>query len=494
MGKVFLVGAGPGDPKLISVKGLEKLRECDALIYDRLASKDLLEQVRPDCRKIYVGKESGKHYKKQEEINDILVECANKYHYVVRLKGGDSFVFGRGGEEIEALNQYDIPYEVIPGITSAIAVPEAVGIPVTHRGVSRSFHVITGHTNSESGILEYDYKNLARCEGTLVFLMGFHNLGIIARELVRAGKDKETPVAVISEGTTKMQQVVRGTLTNIEEEVHKQEMTTPAIIVIGETVKYEYLYKTNSLKVGITATKMLRMKLEKAFSEQGMYTIPLCNMKVIPNHFGQERKKALHNLKDYQWIIFTSQNAVTLFFDEGKLENVDFRQFGNIKFATLGSGTAEKLREYGFFADFIPSQYTISVFAEEFVKIVNPDDKIMIPRAAQGSKELTEVFKRENLLFQEFVLYDVEGSLTENIKYLDQLDYLVFVSASGVTAFFKGLREKNLKLPESIKTACIGEVTKKQLLKEYGNADVVATVNDVPGLVDAIMNKNRGDE
>ena len=242
MGKVYLEGAGPGDAGLITAKGLEKLKKCDAVVYDRLVTEELLDVLSPDCEKIYVGKEAGKHYKRQEEINRILVECAKKHKNVVRLKGGDPFVFGRGGEEIEALRQYNIPYEVIPGVTSAVAVPECAGIPVTHRGVARSFHVITGHTKNSVGSPEYDYETLGKTEGTLVFLMGLSNLGEIADKLIFAGKPANIPVAVISDGTTACQKVVKGRLKNIVEKVNESNLKSPAIIVIGETAEYEYRY------------------------------------------------------------------------------------------------------------------------------------------------------------------------------------------------------------------------------------------------------------
>ena len=224
-----MVGAGPGDAGLITVKGLEKIRQCDAIVYDRLANEELLEEVPVSCEKIYVGKQAGSHYRKQQEINKILVECARRHEYVVRLKGGDSFVFGRGGEEIEALQAEGIAYEVIPGVTSAIAVPECAGIPVTHRGVSQSFHVITGHTKTSTNEPDYDYDTIAKMEGTIVFLMGLSNLSQIAKRLIDAGKEAGTPVAVISDGTTCYQRKVTGTLETIAGKVEEAKIPSPAV-------------------------------------------------------------------------------------------------------------------------------------------------------------------------------------------------------------------------------------------------------------------------
>ena len=220
---VYLIGAGPGDPGLITYKGLQILKSCDAVIYDRLGTGELLDLVRSDCTKIYVGKQAGAHYKKQEEINRILVETAGKYEKVVRLKGGDSFVFGRGGEEILTLQEADIPFQVIPGVTSAIAVPEVLGIPVTHREMSRSFHVITGHTKKgEADAL----ANIHKQEGTSVFLMGLSNLEPIMQRLREEGESAETPVSVISNGMLPGETIVRGTVGTIGKLVSKNDLVS----------------------------------------------------------------------------------------------------------------------------------------------------------------------------------------------------------------------------------------------------------------------------
>jgi uroporphyrinogen III methyltransferase/synthase len=487
MGKVYLIGAGPGDAGLITVKGLEKLTQCDAVVYDRLATEELLDCVKADCEKIYVGKEAGKHYKKQEEINEILLDCAKRHDLVVRLKGGDSFVFGRGGEEIEVLEGHNIPYEVIPGVTSAVAVPECAGIPVTHRGVSRSFHVITGHTNNSVESPDYDYDTLAKLEGTVVFLMGLSNLSQIAQRLIQAGKKKDTPAAVISNGTLYNQKLVRGTLENIAARVKENELPSPAVIVIGDTAQCQYRYPSERYqRVGITATDLLWEKLKTGFDSIGMKPVSVCNMKVVPTEHMKELRKALQHLEEYQWLVFTSQNGVKLFFEVMRQEDIDLRRLGGVKFAVLGSGTAGKLAEYGMKADFIPSRYTVSALASELVEVVKTGEQLLIPRAVQGSRELNEVLDMHNVEYRDIPIYDVVGTLTRNAAFLDTLDYLVFVSASGVTAFFEEMRESGRSLPKHIKIACIGEITRKRLVQEYGEADVIATVNDVTGVVEAV--------
>lgn len=487
MGKVYLVGAGPGDAGLITLKGLEILRECDVVVYDRLATEELLDYVRPDCEKIYVGKEAGKHYKRQEEISAILVACAKTHNLVVRLKGGDSFVFGRGGEEIEALTEYNIPYEVIPGVTSAVAVPECAGIPVTHRGLSRSFHVITGHTKTSVGSPDYDYEALAKLEGTLVFLMGLANLSEIAAHLMQCGKEAATPAAVISNGTLPNQKIVRGTLENIAEKVRENDMPSPAVIVIGDTAESQYRYNLAQYKkIGITATDLLWKKLKAGFESIGMQAVSLCNMKIVPTEQMKELQEELQHLQQYQWLMFTSQNAVCLFFQELKKEGIDFRILGTLKFAVLGSGTAGKLAEYGIQADFVPSEYRVSVLAEEFARIVQAGERVLIPRAVQGSRELSAVLTKNEISFKDIPIYDVVGKLTSGIKYVNELDCLVFVSASGVTAFFDELEKEKLVLSDNVRIACIGDITTKRLLQKYGKADAIATVNDVNGLIETV--------
>lgn len=486
MGKVYLVGAGPGDKKLITVRGMELLKTCDAVVYDRLASEDLLAEVRNDCHKIYVGKYPGHHSKKQDEINEILVNCGREYEIVVRLKGGDPFVFGRGPEEIEALEANQISYEVIPGITSAIAVPEWVGIPLTNRGISRSFHVMTGHTNSEIGIPEYDYTLLAKSEGTLVFLMGLSNIEIITTELMRAGKEKNTPVAVISQGTTAAQKVVRGTLSSIVSDIKRGEMTSPAIIVIGETAACSYIDKKKTRKIGVTATNILYEKIQAECATYGWDVCIVCDMKVMRTKEIERLRQEFEHIANYQWILFTSQNAVTIFFEELATLQIDVRRLGTIKFAALGSGTAEKLKQYGIYADFIPSKYTVAVFADEFVKQIEKGERIMIPRAVQGSKVLTDVLKKEKIIYTEIPIYDVIGKSTPSIYNLEKLDSLFFLSASGVQAFFQQLRKAGVTLPAHIKIACIGDITKDAVQKEHGEVNIVALQNNVESLLEEV--------
>mgnify|MGYP000908596721 CR=1 FL=1 len=439
---VYLIGAGPGDPGLITYKGLQILKSCDAVIYDRLGTGELLDLVRPDCAKIYVGKQAGAHYKKQEEINRILVETAGKYENVVRLKGGDSFVFGRGGEEILTLQEADIPFQVIPGVTSAIAVPEVLGIPVTHREMSRSFHVITGHTKKgEADAL----ANIHKQEGTSVFLMGLSNLEPIMQRLREEGESEETPVSVISNGMLPGETIVRGTIGTIGKLVSKNELVSPAIIVVGQTAACTMKDKKRSAidgcKIGVVGTAVFREKLRGLLEEKGASLFSICDMHVRTCPDMEKLDVAIQKLSDYRWIVFTSQNGIRLFFDRVRACAVDLRKFADIRFAVVGSGCAQALEQYGFYADYIPEQYTTESLANGICTVVKSGEKVLIPRAKEGSPVLEQILSANRIDAEILSIYDVRGARTENWKYLNNYDAILFASASGVHAFADCLAE-----------------------------------------------------
>lgn len=492
MGIVYLVGAGPGDSKLITVKGMELLKTCDAVIYDRLASLELLEYVKEDCVKIYVGKESGHHSKTQEEINKIIIDCTGNYEKIVRLKGGDPFVFGRGGEEVEVLKASHIPFEVVPGVTSAISVPESVGIPVTHRGISQSFHVITGHTKWGESTLTDNYDVLAKLDGTLVFLMGLSNIGEITGKLIENGKDKNTPVAVIVSGTMNNEKTVRGNLSTIVSKVKEEKISSPAIIVVGNVAALHFTSECedkvlSNVKIGITGTRKLREKLEKELIHLGARFYTVCDMHIEKTSAIHELDGELKSLAKYQWIVFTSQNAIDIFFERMEKCLIDRRNLSQMKFAVIGSGTKQCLEKYGYFADFIPSGYTTKDLANEFSAIVDKNDEILIPRAFKGSRELNEILEKNHLKYKDIPIYDVRGKLTENAVYVKDMDCLIFLSASGVISFFEEIHEKSVTLPSTVKIACIGEVTAGAVKEQKRDAHIIANVNNIDGLMDSIQ-------
>ena len=484
-GFVYLIGAGPGDPQLITLKGRQILENCDAVVYDHLASTVFLSWVPSHCRILYVGKQSGHHSMTQEQINELLIKLALEGLKVVRLKGGDSFVFGRGSEEILALKEQGIGWEVVPGITSCVAVPELAGIPVTHRNVSRSFHVITGHTlkgaQSEKELAAY-----GTLEGTLVFLMGLQNLDTIANGLIKGGKTADTPAAVIEDGSLDSQRVVRGTLANIYEKAAKAFIKTPAIIVVGETAAFDLLGEASvkplsGLTIGITGTPSFTDRLETALKAQGARTIPIMEMEVIPEEDPKEMTitDLLKQDLPFTWLVFTSVNGVDLFFDIFlKKEKGDLRCLGNLRFAVIGEATRIALQAHGFYADLMPNDYCSESLAKELVNVLTPSDRILLARSRDGSIKLSKELEKQAIFYKDLALYQVKGKPLADDMLLSQCTHLVFGSASGVKSFLK-----KFTIPENTAVLAIGPVT-SDALKEAGiTSDMEAGSFDIPGII-----------
>lgn len=519
---VYLIGAGPGDPGLITVKGLEFIKQCDTIIYDRLGTYQLLEMVKPDCRRIYVGKQAGSHYKKQPEINEILVEEGRKGNMVVRLKGGDPFVFGRGGEEVTALLKAGIPFQVIPGITSAVAVPEVCGIPVTHRGTSRSFHVITGHKRAdihrsdEGGLDDYDY--IRNQEGTSVFLMGLNRLSQIMERLVQTGAEENTPVAVISKGTMPGQRIVRGDIQTIADKVNEAKLESPAIIVVGENAALDFTAPNRgplqNVHVGLVGTPKLREKMRVAIDALGGQSYSIVDMSVEQTEEKNRLRVALEHIEDYSWLAFTSQNTITLFFKWLREWNIDVRKLAHLKLAVVGAGTRDALKVEGYIADYVPDEYTTSALAMGLANVMNDGEKLLLPRAVQGSETMLDILDQGGVVYEEIPVYDVVGRRMESIQYLKDLDVITFVSASGVRGFLDVLdaEKKNCgvahmlndidscgdhtdntdgsfkihDIMKNIRIAALGNVTEKALEKAGYHADIVPEVGDIEHLISAI--------
>lgn len=473
MGSVTLVGAGCGKG-LITVKGLNAVKGADVIVYDDLIDFDLLNEAKDNAQKIFVGKRLGRHNEKQENINRILIEKAKQGNNVVRLKGGDSFVFGRGGEEIIALQKENIPYDIIPGISSAIAVAENLGIPVTHRGVSQSFTVVTGHTATYN---DENYEALASLNGTLVFLMGLHNIKSICNRLIQNGKDKNTPASILSKGFDRNEKRIDGTLETISEKAEFAE--TPAILVIGKTAGYDFsktLKKSlDGISVTVTGTKEFTSKLAHRLNENGAFVNAYPNIKIISN-----TDKIPTDFSDYTYLAFTSSNGVKIFFDFLKESKTDYRKISRLKFACIGKGTANTLEGYGFYADFIPGEFTAEALGKELSSVLCKTDRLLILRAENGSEELTGELKNARISFDDIKIYDTK---TENVKIDCDTDYITFASASGVTAFFENGSKLN-----SAKPVCIGEITAKELGKYSSITPISARAHTADGIISAILN------
>ncbi len=364
-GMVYLVGAGPGDPGLITQRGLELIRRADCVVYDYLANPALLQEADPRAEMIYVGKKGGDHTLPQAEINRLLVDRARAGKKVVRLKGGDPYLFGRGGEEAEELVQAGIPFEMVPGVSSALAVPAYAGIPLTHRRHASLVSLITGHEDPTKPASAIPWEVLARSPGTLVFLMGVKNLPEISQQLLKHGKDPATPAAVIHRGTTLAQRTVVGTLADIAARVQEAGLTAPAIIVVGSVVELRpqlNWFETRPLwgkRILVTRTRRQASAFSALLREYGALCLEAPTIEIGPPDDEYEGlDQALHRLEEYQWLVFTSPNGVEAFFQRLFASGRDLRAVGRCRLAAIGVATAQVLKRCGLIADVIPQGFS----------------------------------------------------------------------------------------------------------------------------------------
>lgn len=489
---VYLVGAGPGDEDLMTQKGRRLLAQAEVLVYDRLASAEFLRQVPGGCETIYVGKESGRHSMKQEEINQVLVRKALEGKLVIRLKGGDPFVFGRGGEEILELEKHRIPYEVVPGVTSAIAALAHAGIPVTHRGIAQSFHVITGHTAEGGGTMTGDFSLYGKLSGTLVFLMGLSNLERIVKMLIQNGKDPATPAAVVTDGTLPSARCIRAPLSTLPKKVREAGLKSPGIIVVGETAAFHMTCEQERLltgiTIGVTGTDGIFEKLSAKLSSLGAKIVRAAVSRVDAEG-EKELDREVMALSSRDWVVFTSRNAVSLFFQAMKRNHVDLRALGAVRFAVVGRGTGDFLKGFGFFPDYMPERYTTEALARGLTAAAKPGEHILIPRAKQGSRILTETLDASGFTYTDLPIYDIH---TEQVplEALNGLDYITFESGSGVRGFFEGRTEEVQKLFQTARPVCIGQVT-ADVLKEYGVEHALVAEDYTAGGITGVLVRER---
>jgi uroporphyrinogen III methyltransferase/synthase len=486
--QVTLVGAGPGDAGLITVKGLQAVKEAEVIVYDSLISMSLLNEIREDAILIYAGKRADHHHLKQEEINRTLIDYAKQGYQVVRLKGGDPFIFGRGGEEACALKEAGIDFTIIPGVSSSYSVPAYQGIPVTHRTFASSVHIITGHESKEKrGNSVFDYEVLAKEEGTLIFLMGFSNLKNIVSGLLSHGKDPDTPAAVLQQGTTAKQNGAFATLATIEAECQNKEIQTPAIIVIGEVValsKELSWFENGDLfgkKIMATGTKQLCRHMAQEVKKLGGEPVAfsLINTRALPVD--------LQKIESFTWAVFTSANGVDFFFEALKAQKIDLRRLMHLKFAVIGSGTKQVLWRHGFSCDYMPEAFSSEDLAEGFLPVLKKEDHVGLFRAKEASDVLPIAMERAGICFEEIALYDTiieERKTEELLRQLPNLDYVVFGSSSAVRAFAKMTDGYSGKLPSLIS---IGPVTTKTLEEYHYKVRQTATKYTVEGICDAII-------
>jgi uroporphyrinogen III methyltransferase/synthase len=482
-GKVYFIGAGCGDKELITVRGLKLLKECDAVIYDSLIDENLLCELGDNAEKIYVGKRSGKHSEKQERINEIIAEKALEGKTVARLKGGDPFVFGRGGEEILYLREKGIPYEVVPGITSAVAVPELAGIPVTHRLTSRSFHVITGHTADT--VLPENLRKYSQLDGTLVFLMGLSNIDKIAHGLIAGGMDKGTPAAVISDGGTSMQKIVRDKLCNIA--AAAVGLPSPAVIVVGKTAEFDLSCDEKKqlygISVTVTGTKKFACKLavELRKYDANVRLLPYLDVKEYEDNSAFD--DAILHISDYDTVAITSVNGAEIFLKRLRKNHIDMRALSGVKIAVIGSGTAKVFEDAGMYPDILPESYTSACLGKAIAE--SGCRKVLILRAEKGSPELTDALQKSNIFYNEIRTYDVCAVPVKSGALTVSTDFLTFASSSGVKAFF----DLGYKVSPETKIICIGEITAKALESCGIHNFISSGIHTVNGLTRTIISE-----
>ena len=467
-GKVWLVGAGPGDVGLVTLKGMEILKQAEVVVYDSLVGSGVLSQIPEAARCIYVGKRASHHSMPQEEINQVLVEEAKKGYRVVRLKGGDPFLFGRGGEELELLTREGIPYEVVPGVTSSLAVPAYNGIPVTHRDFTSSLHIITGH-KKQGQPYDIDFEALVHAKGTLVFLMGVTALGDICQSLLKAGMDPEMPAAILQKGTTARQKRIVATVATLEAEVKRRGIETPAIIVVGKVCAladtfawYEKL-PLAGYRVLVTRPRDLISTMASKLRTLGAEVLELPTIRTAPLADQSALYAALERLDSYQWIAFTSPTGVKVFFEEMKKARVDVRALGTVKLAAIGKGTKKALEERGLFVDLMPETFDGTSLGKALCETCEGEERILIPRAKIGNHEiLEELQKKPGLQISDIATYD---TFYEKQEIIDQkkefeegaIDCAVFTSASTVKGFVEATPGLDYR---KVRAACIGKQTK----------------------------------
>ena len=494
-GKVYIAGAGCGNEGLITVKLKSVMEKVECIIYDRLVNESILQYMKPDAELIYMGKENVEGGELQKKINEMIIRKSKEGLTVLRLKGGDPFVFGRGGEEIETLIAENIDFEVISGISSAIAVPAYAGIPVTHRGINTSFHVFTGHMKKDG--IEHDYETIAKLEGTLVFLMGLGNLEKITENLIKYGKMPETPVAVIKNGTTAKQETYTGTLGTIAGIIRENNVKAPVIIIIGEVVNLREkmkwfenmpLFGKNIL---VTRNRDKQEEITNKIIELGgqAINIPFINIEYL--HF------EMPDLSKYSTLLFNSLNSVIGFMRKIK----DMRVLGHLKIGVVGKKTDEEMKKYRIIPDFYPKEYTVEKLAAESVNFTEEGENVLFivsNISPVNEEKYTELYKRN---YDKLVVYNthklkIDSGKAE--KYTKESDILMFLSSSTFESFADSINlSENIEMKEILSgkiLASIGPVTTKTIEKYGLKVGIEAEEYTEKGLLKAILDKTASEK
>ncbi len=498
-GTVYLVGAGPGDPGLMTLKGRELIGRADCLVYDALAATEMLSWVKPGCEIVFVGKRSGNHAMPQADINRLLVDCGRRYACTVRLKGGDPYVFGRGGEEAAALHEANIPFCVVPGISSAIAGPASAGIPVTHRAHCTQFTVFTGHEDAAKSESTLDVAGIAAARGTKVMLMGMSRLRATLTALMQAGQSGALPAAAVQWAATGRQRSVCATVETLADAVESAGLGSPAVVVIGEVVSEAPALDWRSRlplagrRVLVTRTREQASQLGQALEEQGADVLTLPTIRIVPPTDRQDFASAVVDSPHYDWLIFSSPNGVKRFFEAFFAVYEDIRELGGARLAAVGQATAAELKKYGLMVDVMPkkavAEELIAEFdrkADEFGGVANVT--MLWVHSEKGRDVIYKELMKRQAIVDECIAYNTVPETQDPTgararMEAEGVDWLTFASSSAVHNFMA----MGIALPEGCRIASIGPVT-TATLAEYGlKPDAEAKKHDIPGLVQAIL-------
>lgn len=499
IGLVSLIGSGPGDPGLITVKGLEIIRSADVVVYDYLAGQQLVKEAKPSAELIYVGKKGRDHTLEQPDINQLLVTKAREGKSVARLKGGDPYVFGRGGEEAEELVEAGIPFEVVPGVTSAVAAPAYAGIPVTHRDHASLVTFITGHEDPTKETSAVDWDVLARNPGTLVFLMGVKNLPVIAKSLIEHGKSPETPAALVRWGTTPAQASLISTLKDIPEDARKRNMKAPAVLVVGSVVSLAPTlgwFEQKPLfgkRIIITRSREQSKKMAHRISELGGEPILFPTIQIADPLDTAPLDDAIRKVGEFDWVIFTSVNGVERFFRRFFEICDDIRDLAGPRLGAIGPVTSAEIRKHGLKVDLLAKEFV----AEGVLELLSDEDvrgkRFLIPRAEKAREILPETLTQRGGQVQVVSVYrtilpdstDIDAA--RNMLARKEVDAITFTSSSTVTHFVQMLgKDEALSLLDGVTVASIGPVTSATLTENGMPIHVEATSYTIDGLVSAL--------
>ena len=503
-GIVYLVGAGPGDAALCTMRGVELLGRADVVVYDALVNADLLRLASPDAEVIYAGKRSREHAIPQEELSQLLVARAKKGKTVVRLKGGDPYVFGRGGEEAEELACADVPFEVVPGISSAVAAANYAGIPLTHRDCCSSFTVITGHEDPTKSEKSIDWNQMARTPGTKVILMGVERIRPITDALIEGGLPATTPVAMVRWGTTGRQRSIEGTVGTIAAVVEREKFSAPAVTIIGEVVRLRKKlnwFESRPLfgqRVVVTRTRTQASELSRRLGELGAEVLEIPTIRIEPPGEKQPLVEAIAGLNGYDWVVFTSPNGVRRFFEHFFRGFDDIRDVGGVRIGAIGPATASALREFHLHVDLTPERYLAAEIARALTAHESMENRrVLLLRAEVANPELPKLLEEAGAIVDDVACYqtvaeteDRNGAAARMMA--EGAEWITFTSRSTVENFHARFPLPDLltKFPR-LKTASIGPETSKALHSLHVEPVVEAKVHTIPGIVQSLLDHDK---